>query len=113
MLSPVFSVLWAGFAAGCIASMIVVVELNDPFSKEVVDNVVKEHATLFWGIMGAGVIVGAGGRIWTLSRTGQFSVVDKANEGNVPVGEIESFDLTKMGTDETAEAVRRDSAVPR
>ncbi len=68
MLSPVFSVIWAGFAVGCIASMIVIVELNDPFTKEAVDRVVQDHTTLFWAVMGAGVIIGAGGRIWTLSR---------------------------------------------
>jgi hypothetical protein len=46
----------------------VVIELNNPFIKEAVDRVVQEHTTVFWAVAGAGVIIGAGGRIGSLSR---------------------------------------------
>lgn len=87
ILSPVFSVMWAGFAAGCVASMIVVIELNDPFTKEAVDRVVQEHTTLFWAVAGAGVIIGVGWRIWSLSRPGQVAAANKAGDPGAPEGE--------------------------
>ncbi len=89
MWSPVLSVIWAGFAAGCIASMIVVIELNDPFTKEAVDRVVQEHMTLFWAVVGAGVLIGAGGRIWSLSRPGRVAAAQKEDVAGSPQSRID------------------------
>jgi hypothetical protein len=87
ILNPVFSVIWAGFATGCIAIMILVVEMNDPFTKELVDHVIKEHTALFWAVMVIGVTVGASGRIWNLSRSGQVGTAKKTGEACAPTGE--------------------------
>jgi hypothetical protein len=79
----VYSVIWAGFAAGCVASMIVVIELNDPFRKESVDRVVQGHALLFWGAMAVGVLIGAGGRIWSLARPARPAASHQAEDARV------------------------------
>jgi MFS family permease len=58
-----FAVAWAGFVGGCIAAMIVVVEVNDPFADEVMGRVVKERSVLFWSVVAAGFVLGALDRI--------------------------------------------------
>jgi hypothetical protein len=85
--SPVFNVICAGFIGACIASTIVVIELNAPFTKEAIDRMVQEHTTLFWAVVGAGLIFGAGGRIWSLSRPGQVAGAQKEQDAGASEGD--------------------------
>ena len=105
MWGPVFSVIWAGFVAGCSASMIVVIELNDPFSKEAVDRVVQEHPILYWAVAGAGLVIGAGGRLWTLASPSR--VVTSQREADAVVSEARKDELqTRPDGDEAGRTSR-------
>lgn len=77
LTGPIFSVIWSGFAAGCVVAVFVVIHVNDPFTKEAVDRVVDSNAWLFWSAVAAGALVGAGGRIWSLAKPGQLPVSDQ------------------------------------
>ena len=61
-----FAIAWAGLVVGCIAAMIVIIEVNDPFADEAIERVVKERSVLFWSVVAAGFVLGAGDRIWKM-----------------------------------------------
>ena len=63
---PMFAAGWYGFIGSCIGAMIVIVEVNDPFTKDAMDRVVRDHSVLFWSVVAAGFMVGAGDHIRTM-----------------------------------------------
>jgi hypothetical protein len=79
---PVFAAGWYGFMGSCIAAMIVIVEVNDPFSRDAMDRVVKDHSVLFWFVVAAGFVIGAGDHIRTMitrrNRKERAESVDRA-----------------------------------
>lgn len=83
-----YSVIVTGFLAGLIASLIAVIEFNNPFSREALDQVAGEHPVLFWAIVGAAFIIGAGGSIWTIAVSGKASSgAESATEPKAGVSE--------------------------
>ena len=65
---PIFAAGWYGSIGACIAATIVVIECNDPFAKEAIERVVKDHSVLFWSVVAAGFVIGAGDHVWKMAR---------------------------------------------
>ena len=63
---PMFAAGWYGFIGSCIGAMIVIVEVNDPFSRDAMDCVVSDHSVLFWSVVAVGFVIGAGDHIRTM-----------------------------------------------
>jgi hypothetical protein len=71
LFSTIVTGVGAAIIGGAIASVIAVTELNNSFSREAVDRATGEYPILFWGILGAGFILGTGGYIWSIAVSGQ------------------------------------------
>ncbi len=65
----VFSVVWSAFVVGCILSMLVVIEYNDPFTAESIEQVTGKHGAVFWSIAAVGAVIGAIDRIQKMPAT--------------------------------------------
>ena len=62
--------LFGGAVLGAyIAGFIMLVELNDLFSRQALERAVGEYPVLFWATVFVGMVVGLGVGIWDLNRT--------------------------------------------
>ncbi|MEO2013149.1 MAG: hypothetical protein ABGZ53_02140 [Fuerstiella sp.] len=46
-----FAAGWYGFIGSCVGAMIVIDEVNNPFSQDAMDRVVKDHSVLVYGCL--------------------------------------------------------------
>ena len=77
--SSVFSVVWSAFVVGCLLSMFVVIEYNDPFTAESIEEVTSKHGTVFWSITSVGAVIGAIDRIQRMIRAPAEDTPQKEN----------------------------------